>query len=348
MQLPGMPPDEAGGDARSRRARRRRTDLARVQGRDLRRLSRRQQRGHRGGRRRPRLAPVAASPTTRPFPSCSPTSVTSGRGGASRSSRGATCARSTRSCDASEMLALLVDWGYRPEDIPVRLFGAWTTLPGRTGDARRRRPGRRSCRSSPDGCRTAASMPPPSHPIHVAVDRARRDPPRDPGHRRRDRAGDRGRARAVVQLQADVAGDRGRGAGARARGPRRMARRMSRAGAAPGRDRSRRPDGRTRPAAGRRRRASPAPRGSPAASRRGRSSGWPTSSASCGTASIARARRAGPAQPAPGRPAGLVAEGPRRARIRAAAPSARALERLVRAAFRHYARYYLESPGRRR
>lgn len=28
-----------------------------------------------------------------------------------------------------EMLALLVDWGYRPDDIPVRLFGTWTTLP---------------------------------------------------------------------------------------------------------------------------------------------------------------------------------------------------------------------------
>jgi KDO2-lipid IV(A) lauroyltransferase len=28
-----------------------------------------------------------------------------------------------------EMLALLVDWGYRSEDVPVRLFGAWTTLP---------------------------------------------------------------------------------------------------------------------------------------------------------------------------------------------------------------------------
>jgi lauroyl/myristoyl acyltransferase len=39
-----------------------------------------------------------------------------------------------------EMLALLVDWGYRPDGIPVRLFDAWTTLPagpatlaGRTG-----------------------------------------------------------------------------------------------------------------------------------------------------------------------------------------------------------------------
>jgi KDO2-lipid IV(A) lauroyltransferase len=28
-----------------------------------------------------------------------------------------------------EMLALLVDWGYRPDGMPVRLFGEWTTLP---------------------------------------------------------------------------------------------------------------------------------------------------------------------------------------------------------------------------
>ena len=28
-----------------------------------------------------------------------------------------------------EMLALLVDWGYRADDVPVRLFDAWTTLP---------------------------------------------------------------------------------------------------------------------------------------------------------------------------------------------------------------------------
>lgn len=28
-----------------------------------------------------------------------------------------------------EILGLLVDWGYRPDGIPVRLFGAWTTLP---------------------------------------------------------------------------------------------------------------------------------------------------------------------------------------------------------------------------
>jgi KDO2-lipid IV(A) lauroyltransferase len=28
-----------------------------------------------------------------------------------------------------EMLALLIDWGYRNDGVPVRLFGAWTTLP---------------------------------------------------------------------------------------------------------------------------------------------------------------------------------------------------------------------------
>jgi len=30
---------------------------------------------------------------------------------------------------AGEILGLLVDWGYRPDGIPVRLFGDWTTLP---------------------------------------------------------------------------------------------------------------------------------------------------------------------------------------------------------------------------
>jgi lauroyl/myristoyl acyltransferase len=29
----------------------------------------------------------------------------------------------------NQILALLVDWGYRPDGIPVKLFGAWTTLP---------------------------------------------------------------------------------------------------------------------------------------------------------------------------------------------------------------------------
>jgi lauroyl/myristoyl acyltransferase len=55
-----------------------------------------------------------------------------------------------------EMLGLVVDWGYRPDGIPVRLFGSWTTLPAgpatlaaKTGSrilpiAVRRRPDRRT------------------------------------------------------------------------------------------------------------------------------------------------------------------------------------------------------------
>jgi KDO2-lipid IV(A) lauroyltransferase len=27
------------------------------------------------------------------------------------------------------ILGMVVDWGYRPDDVPVRLFGDWTTLP---------------------------------------------------------------------------------------------------------------------------------------------------------------------------------------------------------------------------
>ena len=29
----------------------------------------------------------------------------------------------------NEILALVIDWGYRPGDVPVQMFGAWTTLP---------------------------------------------------------------------------------------------------------------------------------------------------------------------------------------------------------------------------
>jgi lauroyl/myristoyl acyltransferase len=29
----------------------------------------------------------------------------------------------------NEILALVIDWGYRADDVPVRLFDAWTTLP---------------------------------------------------------------------------------------------------------------------------------------------------------------------------------------------------------------------------
>ena len=79
------------------------------------------------------------------------------------------------------MLALLVDWGYRPDGIPVRLFGAWTTLPAgpatlaaKTGSwilpiAIRRTPADRLQRVVR------------AEPITVAVQRPGRPPAGDPG-----------------------------------------------------------------------------------------------------------------------------------------------------------------------
>ena len=70
-----------------------------------------------------------------------------------------------------EMLALLVDWGYRPDDVPVRLFGAWTTLPagpaalaGRSGAlivplVTRRRPDGRIYATIDEPIRVASTEP---------------------------------------------------------------------------------------------------------------------------------------------------------------------------------------------
>ena len=105
-------------------------DLEGVAGRaDLRPRPRRQQRGGRAPASPTAAGRSASSPTTRAFPRCSSASGGCARRGASTSSRGATCARSTACSGGSEMLALLIDWGYRSDGIPVRLFGAWTTLP---------------------------------------------------------------------------------------------------------------------------------------------------------------------------------------------------------------------------
>ena len=70
-----------------------------------------------------------ASPTTPRTRSCSHGSRKCARAAACRSSRGATCARSSARCGKPAVLGLVVDWGYRPEDVPVPLFGEWTTLP---------------------------------------------------------------------------------------------------------------------------------------------------------------------------------------------------------------------------
>ena len=114
----------------------------------------------------------------------------------------------------SEILGLLVDWGYRADGIPVQLFDAWTTLPAgpatlaaKTGAVivpiLQERLG--------DGFRLGRRCAHP-RPVH----RARGAPARDPGDRRRAPARDRGRTGAVVQLQADVAAGRRRPGGARA------------------------------------------------------------------------------------------------------------------------------------
>ena len=106
-----------------------------------------------------------------------------------------------------EMLALLVDWGYRSDGIPVRLFGAWTALPA--GRPRwRRRPARGSC--------PIAIRRQPGRHVPRLLGRGRSTSPRRiPAELQRATQAmadalarhDRGGARAVVQLQADLAGD---------------------------------------------------------------------------------------------------------------------------------------------
>ena len=109
-----------------------------------------------------------------------------------------------------EMLALLVDWGYRSDGIPVRLFDAWTTLPAGPATL---------------AARTGSRILPitihrrPDNRFHVALGRAHRHPLRRPGRTpardaapgRRARRGGLGRTGPVVQLQAHLAGDRCRG-----------------------------------------------------------------------------------------------------------------------------------------
>ena len=106
------------------------------------------------------------------------------------------------------VLGMVVDWGYRTDDLPVRLFGAWTTLPAgpatlaaRTGAvivpvaARRERDGR--------------YHPAMSTPIEVAGRLAGHAGRRDPGDRRRARGDGARSTRAVAHVQADVAGHSG-------------------------------------------------------------------------------------------------------------------------------------------
>ena len=117
----------------------------------------------------------------------------------------------------SAVLGMVVDWGYRPDDVPVRLFGAWTTLPaGPATLAARTRAAILpvAADKQPDG-----TLPRRDLRAHRG---GRRSPPRSVATRPRPsptrwsvvRAG----ARPVVHLQAHVAGHRGRGGRARAAG----------------------------------------------------------------------------------------------------------------------------------
>ena len=116
-----------------------------------------------------------------------------------------------------EMLGLLVDWGYRSDGIPVRLFGAVDRAAGRSRDARRE-----------DRLAHPADHDPAPPRRHLPRDLARADrprvvrsgrtPARHPGDGRRARLDDRRRPGPVVQLQADLAGDRRGGRRPRAAG----------------------------------------------------------------------------------------------------------------------------------
>ena len=122
-------------------------------------------------------------------------------------------ARPVRRAEArNEILALIIDWGYRPDDIPVRHVRRVDDAAGRPRGARREdRCADRPRRDPP--VRGPAVVPGHARrPDRGPVQRPGRAAARDAGHRRRPRGNDRGGAGAVVQLQAILAFD-GRGAG---------------------------------------------------------------------------------------------------------------------------------------
>ena len=83
-----------------------------------------------------------------------------------------------------EILALLVDWGYRSDGIPVRLFGAWTTLPA--GPAVLAAKTDAWIAPLADPAHPARQVPRSRRrePFDVAVIRSGRPPARDPADRR--------------------------------------------------------------------------------------------------------------------------------------------------------------------
>ena len=107
-------------------------------------------------------------------------------------------------------LGMVVDWGYRPDDLPVRLFGRVDDAAGRAGHARgsdrrrhraRRRPPRARRPLPTRGCTTPIEVADGSPASLAAATQAIADALE---------VMVAGRARAVAHVQADVAGDGGR------------------------------------------------------------------------------------------------------------------------------------------
>ena len=112
----------------SRRSRRIWQEVARRRA-DPRRRPRRQQRGGRGGHRRITGCRSASSPTIRRSPRSSRSSGASARRWGVKIIAWRNLREIFGVLRRREILGLLVDWGYRSDGIPVRLFGAWTALP---------------------------------------------------------------------------------------------------------------------------------------------------------------------------------------------------------------------------
>ena len=291
----------------------------------------------------------------RRFPSCSSCCAGSASGGASTLIPWRNLRELYSVLRRKEILALLVDWGYRTDGIPVAPVRRVDDAARRSRDARRQdrrdRSRRWPIRRTPSG--TLPDRGPRG--VHRPVVGPGGHPARHPADRRRPRGDDRRRAGAVVQLQADVARRPGRGrATLEARGGAAML--------AVGRDPARPPPTRplVTPPPGRPpvRRPRRTPGSGCAAASWSRGGAWSSrlpegplvaAAESVGELwyRIAPARRGpGAGEPAPG------LRGPRGDRPRArAAPGAPprdpgALERLVRRRFRHAARYYLEVRAR--
>ena len=108
-------------------------------------------------------------PTIRPIPSCSSCSTSAARAGASSIIPWRNLRRHLQGAAQPAVLGMVVDWGYRSDDVPVRLFGAGRLCP--PGRRRSRRgPARSSCPSSAADrptARTGASHDEPSRsPTH--------------------------------------------------------------------------------------------------------------------------------------------------------------------------------------